>query len=373
MAEKHLGELGWKALAVRHKLKDDGLAKSLATLAKLGADGDAKARLATLDDIAATAKKLRKDKAVAAVDDAAAWLDEMVKEAAKARAAAEAAAKAPAPKEKPDAAKTAKADAAQKAAPADDGGDEGDENSPDIGKRLLAGLARVKAADGEADLAFLAVPGAPAWALAVARMIAPADRKLLSESVKSPKSPVTGTCVWRDGKYTFVVPAVRGGLAAGLAGAIRHWTKKKLGVAVTDGKTTIDDANDTEEPAADGAPPTEPRVPPLRKPTAPELAVSKRSLDAWVAARTEIVTQLKAVAADLNSAEHPEKDKAVIQLGAVARQLTAQPTELRQVDELERWLKDDDVVADICDLAFDLRTPLLGALAEIRRDLTPAK
>ena len=38
---------------------------------------------------------------------------------------------------------------------------------------------------------------------------------------------------------------------------------------------------------------------------------------------------------------------------------------MQQVKELERWLKDDDVVTDVCELAEDIRTPLLGALGKL--------
>lgn len=33
--------------------------------------------------------------------------------------------------------------------------------------------------------------------------------------------------------------------------------------------------------------------------------------------------------------------------------------------DLKRWLADDDVVTDVCELAEDIRTPLLGALDQL--------
>src|SRR6185295_13193175 len=90
---------------------------------------------------------------------------------------------------------------------------------------------------------------------------------------------------------------------------------------------------------------------------------------AWQTARADVVARLKDIAAVLNASKHPEKDKALIQFGAVARQLTAQPSTPQQIAELEAYLTKDDVVADICDLAFDLKTPLLGALSTLRAEV----
>ena len=52
-------------------------------------------------------------------------------------------------------------------------------------------------------------------------------------------------------------------------------------------------------------------------------------------------------------------------LNGIIKNVTESPATAQQVQELERYLTTDDVVADAC-LAFDLRTPLLTALAGLK-------
>lgn len=90
------------------------------------------------------------------------------------------------------------------------------------------------------------------------------------------------------------------------------------------------------------------------------------ALQAWKTRRAAAVTSLKTVAAQVANAKHASSAKAIIELQAVIKNLTEAPSTVQQVTELERWLKDDDVVTDVCELAEDFRTPLLGALSELR-------
>ncbi|MGM9485110.1 hypothetical protein ACS5PN_28230 [Roseateles sp. NT4] len=91
-----------------------------------------------------------------------------------------------------------------------------------------------------------------------------------------------------------------------------------------------------------------------------------QALDEWKTRRAAAVTSLKAVATQVASAKHASSAKAIIELQAVIKNLTEAPSTVQQVKELERWLKDDDVVTDVCELAEDIRTPLLGALGKLR-------
>jgi hypothetical protein len=91
-----------------------------------------------------------------------------------------------------------------------------------------------------------------------------------------------------------------------------------------------------------------------------------KALDAWKASRAKAVTSLKAVATQVAGAKHASSAKAILELQAVIKNLTEAPSTVQQVQDLERWLKDDDVVADVCELAEDIRTPLLGALGKLR-------
>lgn len=90
------------------------------------------------------------------------------------------------------------------------------------------------------------------------------------------------------------------------------------------------------------------------------------AMQAWKTRRAAAVTSLKSVATQVASAKHASSAKAIIELQAVIKNLTEEPSTLKQVNELQRWLADDDVVTDVCELAEDIRTPLLGALSQLR-------
>ena len=58
-----------------------------------------------------------------------------------------------------------------------------------------------------------------------------------------------------------------------------------------------------------------------------------------------------------------------MELKAVLKQLSGKMETQQQAAEMVRYLKDDDVVADVCNLAFDLKGPLIELLAEITPQL----
>lgn len=95
-------------------------------------------------------------------------------------------------------------------------------------------------------------------------------------------------------------------------------------------------------------------------------AARAQALQDWKTRRAAAVSSLKAVATQVAAAKHASSAKAVIELQAVIKNLTPEPASLQQVRELQRWLADDDVVTDVCELAEDIRTPLLGALDQLR-------
>jgi hypothetical protein len=257
MAEKHLGEAGWKALAVRQKLKDEGLAKALAAYEKLGDKGAPDARLAALDDVEKIAAKLRKDKAVAAVKDAAAWLDETLKEAAKTRQTLAALQKSAQSKNSPQS-------------------EQSEEESGDLAARLAAGLNRVRNGRGEISLPFIACVANPVYGLMVAKRIAPQHKVELSEATGGRKF-LLGTCVFESGKLTFVMETVKSGLAKHLQKAIKEVTGKKLPVRARDAASTsvLDDETDVEETEV----PTAPPPPPMKGAPGPTIDQLKARLD----------------------------------------------------------------------------------------------
>ncbi|RZL08242.1 MAG: hypothetical protein EOP40_13740 [Rubrivivax sp.] len=102
-------------------------------------------------------------------------------------------------------------------------------------------------------------------------------------------------------------------------------------------------------------------------------AAAKAALDgplqAWATARQEAITVLKDVAGQIAELKDPESGQAVVQISAVVKNLTAEPRTSAQVAQLARYLGNDDVVADVSDLANDIRTPLLKALSQLHRAL----
>lgn len=94
-----------------------------------------------------------------------------------------------------------------------------------------------------------------------------------------------------------------------------------------------------------------------------------KAMASWKTSRAAAVSSLKGVATQVAEAKHASSAKAIIELQAVIKNLTPEPATLAQVTELQRWLESDDVVSDVCELSEDIRTPLLGALTELRTAL----
>lgn len=162
--------------------------------------------------------------------------------------------------------------------------------------------------------------------------------------------------------FTKRMKAMGAAIKAGLAGPEK--ARIKLGmekIAELTGKSKFADAGKVLD-AIEG----------LLKPGAAPTTTSgggksaAEALDEWKTRRAAAVKSLKDVATQVAGAKHASSAKAIIELQAVIKNLTEAPSTVQQVKELERWLKDDDVVTDVCELAEDIRTPLLGALGKLR-------
>jgi hypothetical protein len=75
---------------------------------------------------------------------------------------------------------------------------------------------------------------------------------------------------------------------------------------------------------------------------------------------------------EIVATKDPEAGSAEMELKAVLSQISGEMLTQRQADVMLNYLKDDDVVANVSELAFDLKTPLVNVLDEIRPQLTPA-
>jgi hypothetical protein len=116
-------------------------------------------------------------------------------------------------------------------------------------------------------------------------------------------------------------------------------------------------------------------APPKQK--SPELTAA---LSAWTSARANVQTQLQAEIAQVRATKPADASvdakqmaaamkEAELELKAVAAQIAGSLETKQQAVEMQKWLTGDEVVADVCELAFDLRTPLLAALGPVMQHL----
>lgn len=90
-------------------------------------------------------------------------------------------------------------------------------------------------------------------------------------------------------------------------------------------------------------------------------------LQLWAKVRGDAVATLKGAAKEIAELKDPESAKAVIEISAVVKNLTVEPTTPQQVAELVRYIDKDDVVLDVSEFASDIRTPLLKVLAQLHK------
>ena len=120
-----------------------------------------------------------------------------------------------------------------------------------------------------------------------------------------------------------------------------------------------EDSADTPNTAQTGAQPVAPAG--TLKPSALPF------LQAWAKVRGDAVTTLKGVAKEIAELKDPESAKAVVEISAVVKNLTVEPTSPQQIAELVRYIDKDDVVLDVSEFASDIRTPLLKVLAQLHK------
>jgi hypothetical protein len=89
----------------------------------------------------------------------------------------------------------------------------------------------------------------------------------------------------------------------------------------------------------------------------------------WKKQREAAVGSLRETATKIAAAKHPSSAKAIIEIQAVIKNLTGEPSSLQQVKELQRYIDSDQVVYDVSELAENIRTPLLDALSLLSKEL----
>jgi hypothetical protein len=95
-----------------------------------------------------------------------------------------------------------------------------------------------------------------------------------------------------------------------------------------------------------------------------------QALQVWAKVRETAMASLKQAAKDIAALKDPESTKAIIELNAVIKNITAEPRSKAQVADLIRYIDKDDVVLDVSEFASDIRTPLLKALTVLAKVAT---
>lgn len=355
MADK-LNEALWTAFTKKHKLElDDG--PLLKALARFDKTDEAKPgpRLEALKDLAeqikkqtAAATKQKKtlgDKPFAEVRDKLADLLDLAESLQKKTEAA----------------------AAQNAE-----GDDEDSSPVLLTSKMLPLLRELR--KGEARMpVMICLAGKATSLLIMRRAIAPSRRKLLAEATGATGGfkYIVGECLFENKALTFVVQSPAGGLAKRLRQALLEQVELRLKVRVRGDDGDDEDGENEGEGEGEGGHGGENATPAPAE--ASPAADFELALDAWRAARTDAIATLKDLARQAAEMRDPESAQAVIQVSAVVKQLSAEPRSAEQVRDLVRWVQDDDVVIDVCNLERDIRTPLLQALAAMQRALESAE
>jgi hypothetical protein len=245
---KFLSDSGWKDVAAKNKVKDNGLLKELADYKRLG-DDKHDDLLQSLDQIVKLATQLKKAKDVAAASGAAKYVGDVIDAAETERRAVV--------KAKADYDKGAKAEADKKAkAEADKGGgdkeDEEDEEASTLLTTKMVPLLR-QVVKGETMHTLVASAGKEVVILLSRKPISPARRKLLADQlgVSGGVKYFPGHCIREEGMTTFVLKTEVAGMAKKLKLALLQQTglRVKLRCRGEDGDTD----EDLEESAqADG-------------------------------------------------------------------------------------------------------------------------
>lgn len=265
---------------------------------------------------------------------------------------------------------TAEFDKAQGALPAEDEDEEPSSVLIDP-KRLLKQLQLCKADPARQVYFALLDDGDQSPVLVVHVRIA--GRALLAKLIKDTgiKKGAFGLLSLDGSNLKLVVEKKVSGLVKRIRIPIRLCGFKLGKVALVDDKGTVLD-EDLDEEDKDKQAEDQASKPVPQKAAGAAGAGLNEALALWSQARERAITELKSVARQIADLKDPESGKAVMQISAVVKQLTAEPRTAQQVGELVRYIDKDDVVLDVSEMTQDIRTPLLKALAQVHRAVSAA-
>lgn len=239
---KFLSDVGWKDVAAKNKVKDNGLLKELADYKRL-ADDKLDDQLDSLDQILKLATQLKKAKDVAAASSAVKYVGDVI-DAAETERRVVVKAKADKAKDKAEAEKKAKAETDKH----DEKDDEEEEETSALLTTKMVPLLR-QVAKGEMMHTLVASAGKEVVAMVSRKPISPSRRKLLADQlgVSGGVKYFPCHCIREEGTTTFVLKTEVVGMAKKLKLALLQQTglRVKLRCRGEDGDTD----EDLEEPA----------------------------------------------------------------------------------------------------------------------------
>ena len=266
MNPKILTENGWKAIAQKFKIKDNGLLKALATYGKLPEEKFDE-RLRAITTVTQMATNLQKAKEVAAIRDVDKYLDEILS-AAKAVPGEIKAAQALAEKKATEAKKQSQV--AAKTATQQEDEDEEDETGDTLSK-LKKALQTLKTAKKPY---YCLVCDAKPYGLIISkkdiRKNAEARKELAKIAGGSTRPPKVGECRFEDGKHVFDMEKP----PSGLARILQKWVKTATGVGIKV-KVGTESAEDDEGPSDAAAKPGT-TAKPVASPNDDQLKIAKQ-------------------------------------------------------------------------------------------------
>ncbi len=240
---KFLSDSGWKDIAAKNSVKDNGLLKKLADFKRVGDDKHDEA-LKVLDEALKLAGLLKKDKKTAPaagkyLDELAAAAESAVRDVTKAKAEADKAAKA-----KAEVDKKAQAAAAKKAD--DEDADDDDEDPGGLLTTKLKPLLR-QVAKGETMHALLAKSGKKVVVMLSRKPIPPARRKMLADELGGGSTKYyPGHCTLEAGAIAFVLKAEVAGMSKLVKAAVLEQTGLRLPKIKCRGEDGDDDDGDDD-------------------------------------------------------------------------------------------------------------------------------
>ena len=304
MDPKILTEGGLKTLLSKHKLKDNGLQKALATYDKLDDDAHDDC-LETITQIGKLAATLKKAKDVAANKSVADYLDDLMdafdteeKDVTKAKAASA----------KTDAADQKKKEKEEKEKEDEEDDDEDEEEEEgEYADRLLTAFKKLRSMAGQ-PMKYVVCEARPFCGLMIGRRISPKHKQELTELTGGSKKFLKiGECHFEDGTYIFTSEQSVPGLARRLQKSVKNHTGKKFKFA-HGGETVAEDdeAEDLPPSEAEARKPAAPGEAPAPEPTAPPTAQQMEALEdrrrafkkaraAWVMVKTQAEEDLEKV------------------------------------------------------------------------------